>query len=67
MDALVDQILADYGRTRSFDIDKAREKITLYFLTLAAARKLNEHQLTSFGLAYPREFHEGRDPEYSGM
>jgi len=67
MDVLVDKVLADYSCSRSIDVDEARKKITLYFRTLSAARKLNERQLASFGLAYLRELYEGPDPEYSGM
>jgi len=67
MDVVVDKVLADYSRGRSIDVDEARKKMTSYFRTLSATRKLNERQLASFGLAYLRELYEGPDPEYSGM
>jgi hypothetical protein len=63
MSEIIDSILRTSGRS---DLDaQSRAKIIRYLETLRSAGKRDEHQLTTFGLAYLEQLFNP-DPRYSG-
>jgi hypothetical protein len=69
MNDVVDRILNDYLVTHPLDAERvadSRRKIRGYLETLATAGQRDAIQLTTYGLAYLKELHEGRGPRFIG-
>ncbi|MGB6395322.1 MAG: hypothetical protein WBF73_06525 [Bradyrhizobium sp.] len=69
MNDVVDRILNDYQLIYPLDAEQvaiSRRKISGYLETLATAGRRDAKQLTTYGLAYLKELHEGRDPRFTG-
>jgi hypothetical protein len=69
MNDVVDRILNDYQLIYPLDAEQVaipRRKISGYLETLATAGRRDAKQLTTYGLAYLKELHEGRDARFTG-
>jgi hypothetical protein len=69
MNDLVEGILVSYQSIRPLDparVANSRRKIRPYLETLASTGNCDAKQLTVYGLAYLKEMHEGRDPQFTG-
>jgi hypothetical protein len=69
MNDLVECILNSYQSKRPLDPERiadSRRKISGYLESLASAGHRDAKQLTTYGLAYLKELHEGRDTKFTG-
>ncbi len=69
MNDLVERILNSYQPMHPLDVERvadSRQKISRYLESLASAGQRDAKQLTIYGLAYLKELHEGRDPQFTG-
>jgi hypothetical protein len=69
MNDVVDRILSNYQLMYPLDVERvaiSRRKIGGYLETLATAGLRDTKQLTTYGLAYLKELHEGRDARFTG-
>ena len=69
MNDLVERILNSYQSMRPLDeelVANSRKRISRYLENLTSAGQRDAKQLTIYGLAYLKELHEGRDPQFTG-